>query len=199
MKIIGLTGGIGSGKTTVAGFLAEFGVVVLDADKVGHEAFKPGTAGWRDVLSTFGKEILKADNEIDRKKLSKIVFGKPQALARLNQIMHPRIMELIKERLKQLEQQDVRVAVIEATLLIEADWKPLIDEIWVTIAPQTSVLKRLKERSGYSEEESLSRIRSQMTQEERTRHADVVINTDCTLAELKTKVKQLWDNFTKGA
>lgn len=197
MKVVGLTGGIGSGKSTVAGFLSEMGAYVLDADKLGHEILKPGTAGWRDVVSAFGKDILKPDNEIDRAKLGRVVFGKPQSLKRLNQIMHPRIMELVKNRLEQLKQRGVGVVVLEVILLIEADWKPLVDQIWVTVAPEAVILKRLKNRSGYSDEESLSRIRSQMTNEERIKHADVVINTDCSLAELKTRVKSLWERINK--
>ena len=199
MKIIGLTGGIGSGKSTVAKLLAELGAYVLDADKLGHEAFKPGTAGWRDIITAFGKDILKPDNEIDRAKLGRMVFGKPQSLDRLNNIMHPRILELVKNRLAQLREEGVRVVVLEVILLIEAGWTPLVDEVWVTAASEATILKRLKNRSGYSEEESLSRIRSQMTNEDRAKHGEVVIDTDCSLAELKTRVKALWDNFSKNS
>jgi dephospho-CoA kinase len=192
MKVIGLTGGIGSGKSTVAKFLVELGAHLIDADKVGHEAFTPGTEGWRAVVADFGKNILKPDKEIDRAKLAKLVFGKPAALARLNEIMHPRIFEMVKTRLAELQQQGVKVAVVEVPLLIEADWQPLVDEIWVTVASEATVLKRLKGRSGLSEKESLSRIRSQMTNKERIKHATHVINTDGTLDEVKTRVRELW-------
>ncbi len=195
MKVIGLTGGIGSGKSTVAGFLVELGAQLIDADKVGHEAFLPGTAGWREVITAFGKDILKPNREIDRAKLAKLVFGKPAALARLNQIMHPHILEMVKDRLSDLKRRKVKAAVVEVPLLIEADWKPYVDEIWVTVASETNVLKRLKERSGFSEVESLSRIRSQMTNEERVKHATHVINTDGTLKEVKTRVSELWQRL----
>ena len=197
MKVIGLTGGIGSGKSTVAKFLVEFGAKLIDADKVGHEAFVPGTEGWQAVVAAFGKDILKPNKEIDRDKLAKVVFGKPDALKKLNEIMHPRIFEMVKSRLAELRQQGVKITVVEVPLLIEAGWQPLVDEIWVTVASEPAVLKRLKDRSGYSAVESLSRIRSQMTDEERIKHATRVIHTDGTLEEVKTKVKKLWQGLEK--
>jgi len=192
MKVIGLTGGIGSGKSTVAKFLVEMGAYLLDADTLGHEVFQPGTPGWRDVVAAFGREILKPDNQIDRARLGRMVFGKPQELNKLNRILHPRITELAKSKLEQLKQQGTRVVVLEAILLIEGGWRPLVDEVWVTVASETTILKRLKNRNGYSEEESLSRIHSQVTNEERKQHADVVVDTDCSLAELRKKVGALW-------
>jgi len=198
MKVIGLTGGIGSGKSTVSQFLAEMGAGIVDADKVGHEALSPDAEGWCEVLAAFGEQVLTPACEIDRKKLSEIVFNNPAALSRLNEIMHPRIMERVKARLAEYRQQSVEVAVIEAPLLIEAGWSAPVDEVWVTVAPESTVLRRLEERSAMSEEEALSRIRSQLTSEERVKHADVVINTDCDLAELKGRVEELWQRLRAG-
>jgi dephospho-CoA kinase len=195
MKIIGLTGSIGSGKSTVAKFLSELGAYVLDADKLGHEAFKPGDAGWSEVVAAFGDTILTPDKQIDRKILGNMVFGKPEELNRLNSIMHPRIFELVKARLETLAKQGAKIVVLEATLLVEAGWENIVDEIWLTIAPEKDILKRLRKRSGYSEVESLIRLRSQSTNEERLKHADIVINTDCALDELRGKIKKLWDDF----
>ena len=204
MKVIGLTGGIGSGKSTVSGFLAGLGAVILDADKVGHEAFKPDTEAWREVVAAFGRQILAPDGDIDRKKLGGIVFGNYEALARLNQIVHPRIYALVKAEIEEYRRQGVEVVVLEAPLLIEA---PLlleagrpslvdeVDEVWVTVAPESTVLRRLKEKVGLSEPESLARIRFQLLSEERVRHADVVIDTDCDLDELKARVKELWQKL----
>src|SRR4030042_38837 len=101
MKVIGLTGGIGSGKSMVAQFLAELGAVIIDADKVGHEVFKPGTEAWREVVAAFGKQILNTKGEIDRKKLGEIVFGNPELLSQLNIITHPKINEAVKAKLKE--------------------------------------------------------------------------------------------------
>jgi len=191
MKVIGLTGGIGSGKSTVSQFLAELGAVILNADEVGHKAFKPDTEIWREVVTAFGRQIVTPDGNIDRKKLGNIVFGNAESLSRLNQIMHPQMYALVKAQLEEHRQQETRVVVLEAPLLLEADWTSLVDEVWVTTASEATVLKRLEERSGMSQAESLTRIRSQLPSAERVRQADVVINTDCDLDELKSKVKEL--------
>ena len=193
MKVIGLTGGIGSGKSTVSQFLAELGAVILDADRVGHEALKPDTEVWREVVAAFGRQVLTPGGNIDRAKLGEIVFGKPESLSRLNQIMHPRMFDMVKAQLEGYRRQGVDVAVLEAPLLIEAGWTSLVDEVWVTVASESTVLRRLQERAGLSRAESLARIRSQLSSEERIKHADVVINNDGDLDELKARVGKLWE------
>ena len=195
MKVIGLTGGIGSGKSTVAGFLAELGAVILDADEVGHEAFKPDTEIWREVVAAFGRQVLTPDGNIDRKKLGEVVFGNADSLSRLNQIMHPRMYDMVKAQLEEYRRQGMSVVVLEAPLLLEAGWTSLVDEVWVTTASESTVLRRLHEQKGLSGEEALARIRSQLSSKERVKHANVVINTDCNLDELKSKVKQLWQRL----
>ncbi|MBA7677533.1 Dephospho-CoA kinase [subsurface metagenome] len=195
MKVIGLTGGIGSGKSTMSQLLAELGAVILNADEVGHEALKPDTEIWRQVVVAFGRQILTPDGNIDRKKLGDIVFGNPEFLSRLNQIMHPRMYDMVKAQLEEYRRQGTRVVVLEVPLLLEAGWTSLVDEVWVTTAPEATVLKRLEERTGLSQAESLTRLRSQLPSEERVRYADVVINTDCDLDELKSKVKELWQRL----
>jgi len=192
MKVIGLTGGIGSGKSTVSQFLAELGALILDADRVGHEALKPDTEVWRELVAAFGQQILTPDGNIDRAKLGDIVFGNPESLSQLNQIMHPRMYDTVKAQLEEYRRQGVDVVVLEAPLLIEAGWTSLVDEIWVTVASEATVLRRLKERIGLSESESLARIRSQLSSDERIRQANVVINTDCSLDELRARVGELW-------
>ena len=191
MKVIGLTGGIGSGKSTVSRFLAELGAVILDVDRVGHEAFKPDTEIWREVVTAFGRQVLTPSGEIDRKKLGEIVFGNAELLSRLNQIMHPRMYDMVKVQLEEYQRRGVEVVVLEAPLLLEAGWTSLVDEVWVTVASESTVLKRLQERVGLSKEESLSRIHSQLSSEERIKRADVVINTDCSLDEVKARVREL--------
>jgi len=201
MKVIGLTGGMGSGKSTVSQFLKELGAVIIDADKVGHEAFEPDTEAWREVVAAFGRQILTPNGEIDRNRLGEMVFANPQALARLNRIMHPRIYARVKALIEEYRRQGVGVVVLEAPLLIDV---PLsmkagepslldeVDEVWVTVAPESTVLKRLKKKLGLSESQSLARLRSQLSSEEKIKHADVVIDTDCRLDELKAKIKELW-------
>jgi len=192
MKVIGLTGGIGSGKSTVSRFLAELGAVILDADRVGHEAFKPDTEIWRQVVTAFGRQILTPRRDIDREKLGEIVFGNPESLARLNQIMHPRMYEIVTAQLDDYRRQGMDVVVLEAPLLIEAGWTSSVDEVWVTVASEATVLSRLEKQKGLSRQQALARIHSQLSSGERTRHADVVIDTDCDLDELKTRVGELW-------
>lgn len=195
MKVIGLTGGIGSGKSTVSRFLAELGAVIIDADRVGHEAFKPDTGVWREVVEVFGRQILAPGGDIDRKKLGEIVFGNAELLARLNQIMHPRMYDMIKAQLEEYRRRGVEVVVLEAPLLLEAGWISLVDEVWVTVAAEPAVLRRLQERAGLSQEELLARIRSQLSSEERIKRADVVINTDCNLDEVRARVRELWEKI----
>ena len=192
MKVIGITGGIGSGKSTVAGFLADLGAVVIDADKVGHEVFAPNTEAWRRVVVAFGRQLLASDGEIDRKQLGKIVFNDPDALARLNQILHPRIQWMVQARLDEYQQQGIKVVVLEAILLIEGGWASLVDEVWVTLASQDTVLQRLEQRSGLTHEESLARIRNQLPAAERLQYADVVIDTDGSLDKVRETVMELW-------
>ena len=195
MKVIGLTGGIGSGKSTVSQFLAELGAVLLDADKIGHEAFMPDTGAWRDVVAAFGREILAPGGEVDRQKLAEIVFSDPEALTRLNQIMHPRMYQMAEERIEECRRQGADVVVLEAALLIEANWTPLVDEVWVTVAPESAVLERLNKQRGLEREQTLARIRSQLSAEERIKQADVVINNDGDLDDIQTRVKELWDGL----
>jgi len=195
MKVIGLTGGIGSGKSTVSRFLAELGAVIIDADKIGHEALGTSSEVRRELLATFGWQIMTPKGEVDRKKLGEIVFDDPESLARLNQIMHPRMYDMVKTGLEEYRRRGVVVVVLEAPLLIEADWTSLVDEVWVTVADESTVLKRVKEKFGLSERGCLARIRCQLPSEERAKHADVVIDTDCSLDELKAKVKELWQRL----
>ncbi len=192
MKVIGLTGGIGSGKSTVSWFLAELGAVILDVDKIGHEAFKPDTEIWRQVVATFGSQILTPGGDIDREKLGEMVFGNPESLARLNQIMHPRMYEIVTAQLDDYRRQGMDVVVLEAPLLVEVGWTSSVDEAWVTVASEVTVLSRLEAQKGLSRQQALARIHSQLSSEERIRHADVVIDTDCDLEELKTRVGELW-------
>jgi len=191
MKVIGLTGGIGSGKSTVSQFLAELGVVILDADRVGHEALQSGTEVWREVVASFGRQILTPDGEIDRSKLGDIVFNNTESLSQLNQIMHSRMYSMVEAQIEEYRRQGVGVVVLEAPLLLDSDWVSLVDEVWVTVAPEPTVLRRLKGRAGLSEPQSLARIRSQLSLEEQVRRADVVINTDCDLEELRARINEL--------
>ncbi len=197
MKIIGLTGGIGSGKSTVARFLAELGAVIIDLDKVGHEALKPEGKAWRQVVDAFGKGILAPDGEIDRTRLGEIVFKNLAALRRLNRIIHPVIDAIVVEKIAECRRKGVKVVVLEAAAMIESGKTAQVEEIWATVAPEDTVLGRLRERSGYSREKSQARINAQLSNEERIRQTDVIIDTDCTLEELKSRVVKEWQKLQK--
>ncbi len=197
MRVIGVTGGIGSGKSTAARILAEFGAKIIDADKVAHEVFNPGTEGLRKVVETFGNEVLKDSGEIDRKKLGEIVFNDQEALSTLNDIVHPRAYELVKSRLDDFRKQGVEVVILEVILLVEAGWDHLADEIWVIVVSEDTVVKRLQESRGLTEEEIIARIRSQTPNEERVKHADVVIENDGSYEDLKAKLQGYWDRIKR--
>ena len=194
MLVIGLTGGIGTGKTQVSEMLEKLGAAIVNADLLGHQIYVPQSEGWREVVEVFGEEVLAPNGEIDRTKLGSIVFGDPEALKKLNAITHPKIYALADESLKKLSEEGSEVAVLEAALLIEAKWTPLVNEVWVTTAPEQDVVKRIQERNGFTEEAIQSRIASQMTQEERITHADVIIENEGDLTELKTKIHKFWND-----
>lgn len=193
MIVVGLTGSICSGKSTIARFLAGMGASVIDADEIGHEAYRPHSETWQQVVDAFGRGILTADGQIDRRKLGGIVFKDPEALRRLNGIMHPGMHRVAERRIEQLKNDGARVIVLEAPLLVEANWLDLVDEVWVAQANEENSLKRCRDRSGLSEAQARSRLASQLPPEEKARHADVIIDTNVSLADVESKVKELWE------
>ncbi|MEE9325506.1 MAG: dephospho-CoA kinase [Dehalococcoidia bacterium] len=197
MIVIGLTGGIGSGKTTVSQILSNMGAVVLDADKIGHELYSPHTETWHLVVGAFGEDILQPSGEIDRRKLGKVVFSDPRALARLNRIMHPRMYDIVKEKIEDEGRKGTKVMVVEAAILLEAHWTPLVDQVWVVQAPEDVVIQRLRDKNGFSEEQARNRIRSQLSPQERAKQADVIINNDGDLSAVRSNVEALWEKHIK--
>ena len=192
MLKIGLTGGIGTGKSSVTEAFQSLGAAVINADLLGHDAYLPGTIGFEEVVTEFGHEIVGSDGQIDRKKLGPIVFSDSSKMDRLNEIMHPLIRDLIDERLVSLESSQNKVAVVEAAILIEAGWKSLFDEIWVVISDREEVINRLGVRNGLSREDALKRIDSQMSNNERIEHGDVVVENTGSMEDLQTRVNSLW-------
>ncbi len=198
MLVIGLTGGIGTGKSEVAHLLEKLGARVINADKVGHEAYTPGSDSWRQVVEAFGEGILRANGEIDRGKLGAIVFSDPEQLARLNGILHPTMAGIVADDLEEFRSDGVRVAVVEAALLLEAGWDSLVDEVWTTDAPVEAVMGRLKERNGMSGEEVQKRIDSQMDRAERLARCQVVVDNSGSVAALTSVVSDIWESRVKG-
>jgi dephospho-CoA kinase len=193
MLTIGVTGGIGSGKTTVTKFLAELGAPIIDADKVGHAIYAPGGPAHNDVIAAFGQGILAPDGAIDRKKLGPIVFADPAALKRLNAIVHPKMFARMREMIDDLRAGGERnPIVVEAAILIEANWQALFDEIWLVVASKARVIERIELERGLQPEQTEARIRSQLSDEERRKHSTLVITNDGTIGELREKVADLW-------
>ncbi len=198
MIVIGLTGGIGTGKSEVAQRLRELGAVVINADQVGHEAYTPHSETWQEIVKAFGERILQESGEIDRRKLGGIVFADPQELARLNGIMHPRMAGMVKARLQSLRESGTTVAVVEAAVLFEAGWDSLVDEVWTTDSPAEAVVDRLQARNGLGPEEARQRIAAQMSAAERAGRATVVIANSGDLATLDSTVQELWERRVEG-
>jgi dephospho-CoA kinase len=193
MLTIGLTGGIGSGKSTVAKLLTQLGAEVIDADIVGHEVYRPGSDGWQQVVDAFGRDIVAADRSIDRKRLGAVVFGDPTALKRLTAIVHPLIHREIERRIATRRAAGFRQPiVVEAAVLIEANWLDLVDEVWLVVASRHSVLTRLQADRGMKTAHIEARIGAQLSDGERRQHADVVIENGGSLGDLEARVRAAW-------
>jgi dephospho-CoA kinase len=198
MLTIGLTGGIGSGKSTVAQMLGEFGAPILDADKVAHTTYAPGGPAYDAVIAAFGAEIVAADRTIDRKKLGAIVFGKPEQLNKLTAIVWPATRDSIRRNVAQLRANGSTLPiVVEAAILVEANWQPLFDEIWLVRAPREQVVTRIEIQRGLKPSETEARIRAQLSDEEREKHATLIVENNGSLQELHDLLKTVWAEALK--
>jgi dephospho-CoA kinase len=193
VKTIGLTGGIGSGKSTAARLLAELGADVIDADRVGHEVYLAGTQGWQRIVDCFGRSVVGADGEIDRKRLGAIVFADPKRLTELNSIVHPLIREEVRRRIAERRAaQSTAPVVVEAAVLIEAKWFTLVDEVWLVVADRESIYQRIAAQRGLDRSAIEARIGSQLDDDERRRHAQVVIDNSGSEGDLRAALTRLW-------
>ncbi len=189
--LIGLTGGIAVGKSTVADYLRRSGYPVIDADRLGHRVLEKGHAAYTPVIETFGQGVLDEQGNIDRKKLGAIVFQDPTARQQLNQITHPLIGELIESRLTELAEHSAPGAPIflETALLIESRWLERCAQVWVVLAFETEIVARLQDRNGLEESQARARMNSQMRPEDRLPHAQVVLQNSGSLADLYRQVE----------
>ena len=184
MKVIGLTGGIASGKSTVSKTLKELGAYIIDGDETAHRVSEPHKPAWNDMVAAFGKEILNPDETINRDKLGEMVFGNPDQLNRLNQITHPRIMESFKEDYRRIKDANPdAILVFEVPLLYETFMNRMCDEVWVVWVDYETQLQRLINRNNYSAEEAKRRIEAQIPLDDKARRADVVINNRGSIEE----------------
>lgn len=191
-RLIGLTGNIGTGKSTVAGMLAELGADTIDADKVTHEVMQAGTAAHQQIVATFGPEVLAPDGEIDRKRLGAVVFADPTALARLETIVHPPTHEAVSRR---IAASSADVVVVEAIKLIEAGMADSCDTVWVTTCRPEQQIDRIMEARGLSCAEAEQRVRAQPPPEEKVARADVVVDTSGSLSQTRAQVQAAWERL----
>ncbi|NLC77074.1 MAG: dephospho-CoA kinase [Clostridia bacterium] len=193
MYVIGLTGGIGSGKSTVAAMLRELGAVVIDADQVARQVVRPGGKALAAIVEHFGEQVLSPDGTLNRPVLGAIIFQDENKRKLLNRITHPVIKEEIATHLEEIQAADPQaVVIIEAPLLIEAGMTEMVDEIWVVTVEPGIQVKRVMERDKLDYEAALRRVESQMTNEERLQYSQVEISAGKSLAEVRQQVEQEW-------
>ena len=197
MIVIGLTGGIATGKSEVARILQGLGAVIIDADQVGHQAYTPHSETWDELVKAFGSGILQPDGNIDRGKLGAIVFSDPSRLDQLNRIMHPRMAKMVSDRIENLRESEPPAVVLEAAVLFEAGWESLVDEVWTTETPVQSAVDRLMARNGLADDDARKRISSQMSAQERAARSQVVVDNSGDLPRLNTLVESLWNSRVK--
>lgn len=199
MLSVGLTGGIGSGKSTVSALLAAHGAAVVDADALAREVVAPGTAGLARLVEAFGEEVLDESGGLDRDRLGRLVFADPQARAVLNAIVHPLVGELSAERVAEAEAGGALVVVHDVPLLVENGLAALYDLVVVVDAPEEVRVRRLVELRGMDEQQARARMAAQATRDERLEVADEVIDNSGDRSAVVQQVAELWDRLTARA
>jgi dephospho-CoA kinase len=183
VKILGLTGGIAAGKSSIAAILRDLGAVVIDADKIARQIVTPGSPALEEIRQTFGAEFLTADGELDRKRLGALVFSDKAARDTLSAITHPRIAQRMSDEAEAARGQDAPAVFLEAALLFEAHWDQGLDGVWVVSIPEALQLERLQRRDGYNEEQARARLAAQMPLSEKLARATLVIDNSRSLEE----------------
>ena len=198
MMVIGLTGGIASGKSTISDMLRELGAAVIDADLVSRDVVSQGSNAYNRIIESFGEDILLEDGEINRKLLGNIVFSDEEKLKLLNEITHPEIIENVNAAIEALRKQQKKVVVVDAAILIEMGLNKHVDCVWLVLANRETQLKRVMERDNLSNEDAWNRINAQMSNEERLQYADAIIDTTHPVDEVRNRVKELWFSLQSG-
>ncbi|MBE0605221.1 MAG: dephospho-CoA kinase [Deltaproteobacteria bacterium] len=191
MRVFGLTGNIGSGKSTVAAMLREAGIPVLDADRISREVTAPGGRAYDAVVQEFGREILSDDGSIDRKRLGEIVFADPSSRERLERITHPAILEAMKEAIVGIEREGHRAAVVEATLIHETGRKGLSEAVISVTCDRKKVISRLAARDGMTRGQAEARLRAQMPADRKAGASDYVIDNSASPEETSRQVGRI--------
>ncbi|HWC32953.1 MAG TPA: dephospho-CoA kinase [Actinomycetota bacterium] len=198
MLLVGLTGGLGAGKSTVARMLAERGAVVVDADDLARRALDPGHPGYDRVVETFGDDILDASGLVDRTKLAEAVFADEGKRRALESIVHPEVFRLLAEEIERRRDRD-DIVVFDAPLIIETRFDEACDVVVVVAAPLEHQIERVLRDRGMSEAEARARIAAQISPEQRAARADVVLANDGDLASLERQVGTLWERLGREA
>lgn len=198
MRVIGLTGGIASGKSTVAEILAGLGVPVIDADQLARAVVAPGEPALAAIVAAFGEGVINPDGSLNRPALGAIVFADPAARKRLEAITHPAIARLAEARLAELRRQGAPVAIYMAPLLIEAGVTRRVDEIWVVYADRETQLGRLMARDGSTRQDAERRLAAQLPMEEKAKQGRVVIDNRGSREELERRVREIWARELQG-
>ncbi len=200
MQVIGLTGGIATGKSTVSAMLKRAGALVIDADRIARAVVKKGLPAYREIVDHFGLGVLLPDGEINRDALGDIIFNDPQKKQLLNRIVHPRVKKEVNRQLKLIETTHSKaVAILDIPLLIEAGMHNDLSEIIVVYAPQHMQIKRLMQRDRISEADALARVRSQMPIEEKKQQATIVIDNSGTIENTRRQTLDLFKRLNEGA
>ncbi|MGE5579552.1 MAG: dephospho-CoA kinase [Bacillota bacterium] len=200
MRVIGLTGGIASGKSTVSEILAGLGAVIIDADVLSREVTMPGSQGLRRIREAFGDKVIATDGTLDRRKLGTIIFRDEASRQYLNSIIHPLVIQRTEQELRRLQEEARKsgksiVAVVDAPLLIEAGVDVICDEVWVVAVSRETQAERLMKREGYTLGEALSRIDAQMPLSEKEKRATHIINNEGTRDQTRERVLHLWERL----
>jgi dephospho-CoA kinase len=193
--VIGLTGGIGTGKSELSHILRDLGAVVIESDKVAHQSYELGTTAHGLIVKLFGEDVLDGSGFIDRKSLGKIVFADTARRLKLEKIVWPATRELTLALLEKETVRGTRVVVVEVPKLFESGWDKVADVVWTVEAPQSVVIQRVERRSGMSELDTKARIAAQFTRQERVDRADIVIENDATLEDLRNQISKLWESI----
>lgn len=197
MRIIGITGSLGSGKTTVAAMLADLGAKVIDADRIAHRVMQPDSSCLRKIVKHFGRGIL-ANGYIDRKKLAQIVFNDPKRLHTLIRIIHPKVKEEIKRKVVAYRKlRRVSVVALDVPLLFESGLDRWVDLTVVVKVRSSQQIERIRRRLSLTESEAFKRIKAQMPLKEKIRLADVIIDNTGSLTKTKKQVEKLWQKLTQ--
>ncbi|TYZ28833.1 dephospho-CoA kinase [Selenomonas caprae] len=196
MKVIGLTGGIASGKSTVSRYLREKGAAILDADAIAHALAEPGGSLYQAYRRHFGAAVLQADGRLDRAAIGKIVFAQPEERAWIDRSAHPLIQAEIKRQLAEKKRQDVPLIVLDVPLLFESGWDKMTEENCLVDVSEAVQLARLMQRDGYDEQAARARIAAQMPLAEKRRRADRLIDNNGDLPATLRQVDLLWKEWT---